>query len=121
MTLPTRQNLRGHKGTGWSSGVNAEEREALQRAFDGPHGPCPFEHVAAAKFRVYDGHYVVCRVEPPGQQPFYADLARGRQGQDYEFQNDSLEMTDWQWKHVSIPEECDSFTCPADGDIEGYE
>jgi len=120
VTLPAKQALRGHKGLGWSGDFTAEEREALQAAFDGQHGPCPFEHVTAAKFRAYDGHYVVCRVEPPGVLPFYADLARGRRGQPYQFQNDSLDLTDLQWRSLSIPEECDWFTCPPDGDSPGF-
>lgn len=118
--LSEQRTLARHKGSGWSSGVDKEEREALQRAFDGPDGPCPAKDVVAAKFREYDGHYVICRCQPPGQQPFYADLARGRTGQDYQFQNDSLDLTELQWKNVTIPEECDSFTCPADGDAEGF-
>lgn len=118
-TLPGQASLaRGHKGRGWSRAIGAEEYEALQRAFDGPQGPQPFEYVTAAKFRVYDGHYVVCRVEPPGARPFYADLARGHAGQTYQFQNDSMELTDEEWRCLSIPPECDGFTLPGESDSE---
>lgn len=65
---------------GVSTSINKEERSALERAFEA-EGPCSFEYATAFKFRAYDGHYVVVRLEPPGQEPFYADLARGATGE----------------------------------------
>lgn len=96
---------------GVSTSINKEEREALARAF-AQEGPCSFEYATAFKFRAYDGHYVVVRLEPPGQDPFYADLARGAKGDTYQFQNDSLEFTEEQWAKLRIPADCDWFEVP---------
>lgn len=100
---------------GVSTGINKEEREALAVAFNGPEGPWPFDWAQEFKFRAYDGHYVVVRGLAPKEQGgryVYADLARGQTGQGYQFQNDSLEMSDYQWSKLSIPEECDWFDIP---------
>ncbi len=102
------------KSKGVSTAISADERECLERAFNGPEGPCGWEHATAWKFRNYDGHYVVVRLEPPGQAPFYADLARGSTGETYQFQNDSLDFTPAQWKALSIPDQCDWFVVPED-------
>jgi len=96
---------------GVSTVINTEEREALARAF-AAEGPCDFKYATAFKARAYDGHYVVVRLEPPKQAPFYADLARGAAGDTYEFQNDSLDFTDAQWKALRIPDACDWFVVP---------
>lgn len=99
-------------GRGVSTGSNSEERAALRAAFDGPEGPWPYDWVSEMKFREYDGHYVVVKGVTPEGHYVYADLARGSKGQTYQFQNDSLELTDEEWKGLWIPEECDSFELP---------
>ena len=105
-----------NKGKGVSTSMSEGECAALQLSF-AADGPDKWEYVTQWKFRVYDGHYVVVRIEPPGKLPFYADLARGRGAEKYEFQNDSLEMTDWQWQRLSIPVECDWFDIPDEPEV----
>lgn len=109
---------KGHKGRGWSRSFSAEEYEALRAAFDGPQGPYPFDQVRAAKFRSHDGHYVVVQALTPGGGHCYADLARAGTGKPYQFQNDSLEFTDREWRGLSIPEECDWFELPEEEEKE---
>lgn len=101
----SKRNVSTGKGT-------AEEMEQLAAAFNGPEGPCPFEHATQFKWRAYDGHYVVVRLEPPGQDPFYADLARGAKYKPYQFQNDSMELTEAEWKGLMMDPECDGFELP---------
>lgn len=110
LSLPEQDTLKaGHRRGGWSAVANQEELAALRDAFDGPDGPEPFQHVRCAKWRGYDGHYVLCRVQVPGKQPFYADLARGGRGQSYQFQNDCIQLTEDQWRRVTMRGDCDWF------------
>jgi hypothetical protein len=100
-------------GRGVSTRATKQERESLREWFDDYfRGDPNFSHVTGMKFREYDGHYVVLRVERPGQHPFYVDAARAGESKPWQCQNDAIEMTEKQWNALSIPAECDWFEIP---------